>query len=192
MLNIVLLGAPGSGKGTQTKRLVQKYGFIPIALGALLRKQIEENNTDKDLIERYINNGKLIPHSLTFKLVTQLVQAELPNQSLLFDGFPRTSLQATFLDNMLTQCNTKIDGVIFLDVSYETLLQRLKGRAIIEKRTDDQDSNKIKARMEIYEQETLAVVNYYKAQGKLHRVDGAQAVDQVEKIIEGIIDLLKS
>ncbi len=190
MFNIILVGPPGSGKGTQAQRMVQKYRFIPIGLGALLRQQIAENGPNKVLIEGCINTGQLIPDSLSFQLVTQLVQAYPSDASFLFDGFPRTLDQVTFLDNFLSQFHSKIDGVIFLDVSNEILLKRLKHRATIEERPDDQDDSKIKTRMQIYARETLPLVSYYKAQGKLYSIDGAQDIDSVTKAIETIMDRL--
>ncbi|WP_243517122.1 MULTISPECIES: adenylate kinase [unclassified Candidatus Cardinium] len=190
MFNIILVGPPGSGKGTQAERLIQKYGFISIALGALLRQEMAENGPNKKLIESYINSGQLVPDSLSLQLITQLVEAQPTDGLLLFDGFPRTLAQATFLDNFLTEYQSKIDGVIFLDVSSEHLLKRLKHRATIEARSDDQDDSKIKTRMQIYQEETLPILNYYKAQEKLHCVNGLQDVDQVTQAIEAIMDRL--
>ncbi|WP_419241764.1 adenylate kinase [Cardinium endosymbiont of Nabis limbatus] len=190
MFNMILVGPPGSGKGTQAERMIHKYRFIPIALGALLRQQMAENGTNKVLIEKYINSGQLVPDHLSFELVTQLVQAQPADASFLFDGFPRTIPQVTFLDHFLKQCGAQINGVIFLDVSNEILLKRLKNRATIEKRPDDQDVCKIKTRMQIYEQETRPILNHYKAQGKLHRIDGTQSVDEVTKAIAAIMDRL--
>ncbi|MCT4696913.1 MAG: adenylate kinase [Candidatus Cardinium sp.] len=191
MFNIILVGPPGSGKGTQAKRMIQKYGFIPIALGALLRQQMVENGTNKRLIEPYINSGQLVPDHLSFELVKQLVQAQPADASFLFDGFPRTLAQVTFLTHFLKQCNAQIDGVIFLDVPHEVLLKRLKNRAAIESRPDDQDNNKIKTRMQIYEQETLPMVNHYKSEGKLYSIDGTKDVDAVTQSIESIMDRLR-
>ncbi|WP_342265745.1 adenylate kinase [Cardinium endosymbiont of Philonthus spinipes] len=191
MFNIILVGPPGSGKGTQAERMVQKYRFIPIALGALLRQQMAENGANKSLIEGYINSGQLVPDHLSFELATQLVQAHPSDTSFLFDGFPRTIAQVTFLEHFLKQCHAQIDGVIFLDVPRNILIQRLKNRATIEERPDDQDDIKIKTRMRIYEEETLPIVHYYKSQGKLHSIDGTQNVDTVTKAIETIIDGLR-
>ncbi|WP_339044209.1 adenylate kinase [Cardinium endosymbiont of Tipula unca] len=189
MLNIILLGPPGSGKGTQAELLVKKYNFFPISLGALLRKQITENTPHKALVQEYIDNGQLVPDSLSFQLVVnQLVQNQSQGKPLLFDGFPRTMDQAAFLDGLLIKHNTKISSVILLDVSHETLLQRLKDRATIQGRSDDQDDQKITTRMHIYAEQTLPIANYYQAQHKLYRVDGAQNPEQVVKAIEKIID----
>ncbi|ROT47461.1 adenylate kinase family protein [Candidatus Cardinium hertigii] len=191
MLNIILLGPPGSGKGTQTERLIQKHDFALIAVGALLRKKIAENSPDKALIERYIHHGQLVPDSLTFTLVEQLVREQCATKSLLFDGFPRTILQATFLDDLLATYNTKIDGVIFFDVSHDILRQRLKNRAAIEGRVDDQDINNINTRIRIHEQKSLPIVDYYKAQHKLYRVDGGQNINRVTQVIQSIMDGLR-
>ncbi|CCM10058.1 Adenylate kinase [Cardinium endosymbiont cEper1 of Encarsia pergandiella] len=191
MLNIILVGPPGSGKGTQAERMIQKYGFISIALGALLRQQIAENGANKSRIEAYINNGQLVPDDISFQIIRELIETKPSDESLLLDGFPRTIVQATFLDNCLVSYHAKIDGVILLDVPNVHLLKRLRERATIEARPDDQDDDKIKARMHIYQQKTLPMLNYYQHQNKLYRVDGTQAIDEVTKAIETIIDRLK-
>ncbi|MGI2261761.1 adenylate kinase [Candidatus Cardinium hertigii] len=191
MLNIILVGPPGSGKGTQAEQMIQKYGFISIALGALLRQQIAENGANKAHIEAYINNGQLVPDDISFQIIRELIQTKPSDASLLFDGFPRTIVQVTFLDNCLVSYHAKIDGVILLDVPNVHLLKRLRQRSTIEARPDDQDDDKIKARMHIYQQETLPMLNYYQHQNKLYRVDGTQAIDEVTKAIENIIDRLK-
>jgi len=190
MLNIILVGPPGSGKGTQAERMIQKYGFISIGLGALLRQQIAENGANKARIEQYMNNGQLVPCDISFQIIRELIQEKSSDASLLFDGFPRTIVQATFLDNCLVSYHAKIDGVIFLDVPNVHLLKRLRRRATIESRTDDQDDRKIKARINVYQQETLPMLNYYQDQNKLYPVDGTQAIDEVTKAIETIIDRL--
>lgn len=192
MLNIVLLGPPGSGKGTHSKWLVQKYNFIPIAVGELLRKQIVEDTPDRPLIEHYVNQGQLVPNEISFKLVKPFIEQYYTSHSLLFDGFPRNQQQAALLDNLLMQYNIEINGVIFLDVPYEIVLERLKNRARIEGRADDQDETKIKTRMDIYEKEALSIMNYYKDKNKVYRVEGTQSLDQVTKAIQAIVNLFNS
>lgn len=189
--HIILLGPPGSGKGTQAKRLVERYHYLPIAIGTLLREQIAQNTPDKATLERYINQGQLVPSELSFKFVKQQIEQHIATHTLLLDGFPRTLPQISLLDDLLEQYQAKIGLVIFLEVNRETtLLQRLKKRSSIEGRLDDQDEEKIKTRMAIYQQQTLPIVNLYNAQQKLYRVDGEQTADQVTQAINAIMDRL--
>ena len=188
MHNIVFLGAPGSGKGTQIEKL-KKYNFTIIALGALLREQVAQNTIYKPLIEQDLNNGKMVPDSITFQLAQSLIENQLPHSSFLFDGFPRTMAQALFLTDLLKKHHTQIDLVLFLDVPKEKLLQRIKKRAI-QGRADDQDEEKIKTRMHIYEQETLPLIHYYQQQNLLHRINGDNPIDKIAQEIQIIIDNL--
>ena len=190
MVHIILLGPPGSGKGTQTRRLVQAYHFAPISVGEILREQIVNNTQYKSIIERYVNYGQLAPNDIVFNLVEQLIQKYHATHSLVFDGFPRTRVQVTMLNDLLLKYQIELDGIIFLEVAYVTLFQRLKQRAILEKRVDDQEESRIQTRIDIYAKETLPIVNYYQDSGKLYRVDGAQMVDQVTIAINSIVDQL--
>lgn len=187
MHNIILLGPPGSGKGTQAKYLIQKHGFLSIALGELLRKQIEEESIHKKVIEQYVHDGHLVPDSLSCKLVADLLQTHLPTQSVLFDGFPRTLKQAVFLSDFLAAYHVGIDAVLFLDVQEPHLIKRLQARAMKENRSDDQDEEKIQTRMQTYRKETAPLINYYQEQGKLYCLDGNQSTEQIMQTIEGVI-----
>lgn len=187
MHNIILLGPPGSGKGTQAKYLIQKHGFLSIALGELLRKQIAEESIHKKVIEQYIHDGHLVPDSLSCMLVTDLLKTHLSTQSILFDGFPRTLKQAIFLNDFLETYHVGIDAVLFLDVQESYLMKRLQERAMKENRSDDQDKKKIQTRMQTYQKETIPLINYYQEQGKLYCLDGNQSMEQITQAIEEII-----
>ncbi|MBX9890291.1 MAG: nucleoside monophosphate kinase [Amoebophilaceae bacterium] len=193
MAHIILFGPPGCGKGTQAKKLtaITKYNFVCMALGDLLRKQISENAVHKATIEQYIRKGQLVPDSLSFEVVEDFIQKQAAGVSFLFDGFPRNIPQAIFLDNLLAQYKTQIEAAIFLEVEKKYLLERLQSRAVKEGRLDDQDLHTIQTRMELYEQETLPIANYYERMNKLYKVDGMRASDQVTETIEGIINGLK-
>mmetsp|Transcript_3054 Transcript_3054/g.6788 ORF Transcript_3054/g.6788 Transcript_3054/m.6788 type:complete len:213 (-) Transcript_3054:5308-5946(-) len=188
MPNIVLLGPPGAGKGTQSKKLISKYQLVPIAPGDLLREQIHKKTTLGHQVAAYINAGKLAPDAFVIDIVEKELEANKHGHGLLFDGFPRTIMQAKALDTKLANYKMRIHIVIFLEVPEKELVHRINARAQLVGRVDDQDQAKIVTRMRIYHNETLPVATYYTQQGKLFRVSGTGTVDAT---FDHILDTLE-
>ena len=192
MPNIILFGPPGAGKGTQSKKLIQKYQLVHIAPGDLLREHIGRQTSLGKQVARYIDAGKLAPDELVVGVVAdQLAQAK-HSSSFLFDGFPRTLAQATALEEQLATHQLQIAAVILLEVPEAELLQRLQHRAQIVGRADDQDATKVATRMHIYHEETLPMAQYYTRQHKLFNVNGLGSVDEIFERIAAVIDQLPS
>lgn len=179
MMNIALFGPPGSGKGTQSKQLIQKYQLTHIAPGDLLREQIIKKTVLGQQVAQYINEGKLAPNALVLEIVAEQLVAQKNGDGFLFDGFPRTAPQAEALDKRLTDYNRQIDAVIFLEVPERELVERIKVRATIGGRVDDQDEAKVATRMRIYHEQTLPVAQHYVEQNKLFKVSGVGTVDAI-------------
>ena len=188
MANIVLLGPPGAGKGTQSEKIAQYYTLTPIVPGNLLREHIIQATAIGRLISNYINEGMLAPHNIVMNLVEEQVESKKIGFKFLFDGFPRALPQATSLDKLLPKHGHQLDIVIFLEVPDEIVRERIRERAKISGRIDDQSEEKITTRLEIYHKETLPVVDYYAKQNKLYKVQG---IGTVEDIFKQIIDIIR-
>jgi adenylate kinase len=179
MINVALFGPPGAGKGTQSKKIVQKYQLVHIAPGDLLREQINLKTALGYQAAKYINEGKLAPNALVIDIVEDQLIANKGGGGFLFDGFPRTTIQATALEEKLAGYHMHMDAVIFLEVPEQELIRRIKDRAKIVGRVDDQDEAKIATRMRVYHDETLPVAAYYAQQNKLFKVYGVGTVDAI-------------
>ena len=190
MANIILLGPPGAGKGTQSKKLVQKYSLVPITPGELLREQVKKNTLLGQQVAAYINAGQLVPSACVTDLVTAQLAAKPNNLGCLFDGFPRTADQAAVLEEKLVAFHLQIDAAILIEVPEAELLQRIKLRAQIAGRTDDQSEAKIATRMRIYHQEKLPLTQYYVQQNKLFKVDGLGEMDAIFERIVAVMEQL--
>jgi len=187
MTNIALFGPPGAGKGTQSEKLIQKYQLVHIAPGELLRAQISGRTALGQRVAQYINQGRLAPNELVIDIVEERLAAAKNSDGFLFDGFPRTAIQAEALEEKLDRYNMQIDAVIFLEVPEEELIRRIKSRAKIVGRADDQDEEKIATRMRIYHDATLPVAQYYAQKGKLCKVSG---VGEVHAVFERIVAVM--
>ena len=170
MLNIILFGPPGAGKGTQSEKIIDKYKLTHIATGDLFRKHLGEGTDLGKLAQKYMDEGNLVPDEVVIGMVDERMKETKANSSgYIFDGFPRTVPQAKALDTLLEEKGEKIAGMIALDVPEEELKKRIKERGKTSGRTDDQNESKIENRIKVYQEETLPVANYYDGEGKLMR-----------------------
>ncbi|WP_416440817.1 adenylate kinase [Phnomibacter sp. MR] len=193
MFNLVLFGPPGSGKGTQSEKLIEKYGLIHLSTGDLLRKEMKAGtplgNEAKSLIEK----GQLVPDEVVVGMISSALDANPDAKGFLFDGFPRTIAQAEALDKLLTLKKTAIHAVLFLMVNEEELINRLVGRAKTSGRLDDADPEIQRNRQAVYKNETLPVAGYYQNQDKVSRVEGEGTIDEIfDRICSNIDPLLEA
>lgn len=188
MLNIVLFGPPGAGKGTQSAKLIEKYNLVHISTGDLFRKHLGENTELGQLAKSYMDAGNLVPDSLVIDMVDDRLKELEGANGIIYDGFPRTVAQAEALDKLMEQNNTPISGMIRLVVHEEELIKRLLERGKSSGRVDDQDISKIENRLKVYNDETLPVAEYYKKQGKYEAVEGVGDIDEIFGRIYSTVD----
>lgn len=191
MLNIILFGPPGAGKGTQSEKLINKYKLTHIATGDLFRKHLGEGTSLGKLAQKYMDEGKLVPDEVVIGMVDEKIKENQGVNGFIFDGFPRTTAQAEALDQLMEDKGTPIDGMIALDVPEDELKRRIKERGKTSGRTDDQDEEKIKTRIRVYQEETLPVANHYEKQDKFVKIHGVGAIDEIFQEICDKIDALK-
>ncbi|MEP3210994.1 MAG: adenylate kinase [Maribacter sp.] len=188
MINLVLFGKPGAGKGTQAEFLKEKYNLKHISTGDLFRYNMKNNTELGQLAKSYIDRGDLVPDEVTIKMLQDDVENNPEASGFIFDGFPRTTTQAEALDAFLATRGMKIDATIALEANEEVLIQRLLERGKVSGRSDDQDEAKIRNRFEEYNQKTAPLRSFYEAQGKFHSVDGIGEIDDITfrlgKVIE--------
>lgn len=190
MFNIIIFGKPGSGKGTQADFLKNKYDLYHISTGDLFRKNITTETKLGLEAKSYLDNGDLVPDSVTIKMLENEVLLNKDVKGYIFDGFPRTLNQAESLDFFLESINHTINATIALDVSEDELISRLLERGKITNRSDDQDVNKIKNRFNEYNNKTSILINFYKNQDKFYSVDGKGSVDDITLRLFNLIDSL--
>ena len=188
MYNIVLFGPPGAGKGTQSEKLIEKYGFTHLSTGDLFRKHLGEGTDLGQLAKKYMNEGHLVPDEVVIGMVEDKINETKNAQGFIFDGFPRTTAQAEALDKMLLNHNLEINGMIALEVPEKILRARIKERGKTSNRVDEQDDEKIDTRIKVYLDETLPVADYYASQGKLQKIDGVGEIGQIFAEITAVID----
>lgn len=179
MLNIVLLGPPGSGKGTQCEKLIEKYGLVPIATGDLFRKHAKEGTPLGRNVGKYMEEGLLVPDEIVIGMMKKEIEENLNARGIIFDGFPRSVAQARALDDMLAEKRMLVSTMICLDVADSELVNRIRKRAESSGRIDDQDEDKIKKRIEVYKEETLPVTEHYRKQGKFLNISGMGEINDI-------------
>jgi len=189
MLNVVIFGAPGSGKGTQSELIISKYGLHHISTGDILRQEIKKQTELGIIADEYIKAGQLIPDELIINILAEVLDANPKAKGYIFDGFPRTIAQGEALDRLLLERNTSIIAVLNLAVDEKDLLNRLIKRGIESGRTDD-NPIVIQNRLEVYRSQTEPLKEYYKKKGKLFNMKGNSSIEEVfEKIVE-VLDRL--
>lgn len=187
MLNLVLFGPPGAGKGTQSQKLIDKYQLVHISTGDLFRGHIKDQTSLGQEVSALIAEGELVPDSITIAMLEEEIGKYPEAKGFIFDGFPRTVAQAEALDAFLKGIGQEITGVIALDVNEVELTGRIAKRKEISGRADD-DSEKLKKRIQEYFNKTIHVLPYYEAQGKAQRVNGIGDIDAIFSDISAVIE----
>ncbi|HRB71322.1 adenylate kinase [Flavobacterium sp. WV_118_3] len=190
MINIVLFGKPGAGKGTQAEFLKEKYNLIHISTGDVFRYNIKNETVLGKEAKTYIDRGDLVPDSLTIKMLQDEVEKNPEASGFLFDGFPRTIAQAEALDAFLNSKNWEVTATIALEADDEILVQRLLERGKTSGRPDDQDEEKIRNRYQEYNEKTAPLMEYYSAQQKFHAVNGIGSIAEITERLSNVIEKL--
>ncbi|TAG53046.1 MAG: adenylate kinase [Cytophagales bacterium] len=187
MLNIVIFGPPGAGKGTQSQNLIEKYKLAHISTGDIFRAHIKNDTELGKKVKELLANGVLVPDSVTISMLEEEVKKNPQAQGFIFDGFPRTVPQAEALDAFLKSINTSISVVVALDVNENELKIRIAERKKIENRADDAEDKLLK-RIDEYFSKTIHVLPYYESQSKLQKINGIGKVEDIFSAISKAID----
>ena len=179
MLNVVLFGAPGCGKGTQSELLEKKFGLSHISTGEIIRSHIKAQTPLGQQMAEYISRGELAPDSVVIGMVEEYLSQNKGIKGTIFDGFPRTTAQAEAFDKLLESMGDSVDVMIYMDVPEEELVQRILLRGKVSGRADDASEDVIRNRIEIYNQQTAVVADYYRQQGKYVAVPSLGTIDEV-------------
>lgn len=187
MLNIVLFGPPGAGKGTQSERLIEKYGLVHLSTGDMFRAHIENDTDLGKQVKQIMADGFLVPDSITIDMLEEEVQNHPDAKGFIFDGFPRTVVQAEALDKYLEGKNQKIDLVLQLDVPEAVITERIELRSKVSGRADDA-SEKLLKRINEYFTKTIHVLPYYVSQKKVTTINGVGEIDAISNSLFKTID----
>lgn len=187
MVNIVLFGAPGCGKGTQAQRLKEHYGIDHVSTGEVIREEIRQGTELGRSMESYIEKGQLAPDQIVIGMIDRYVTRHMNVRGCIFDGFPRTTIQAEEFDKILASHGLKVDIMIDIHVPEEELVRRILLRGKDSGRADDASEEVIRGRLEVYRAQTAVVAEYYAAQGKYASVNGTGTMEEVFKRIADVI-----
>lgn len=188
MFNLILFGPPGSGKGTQSERLIAKYGLQHLSTGDLLRSEIAAQTPLGLEAKSLMDKGQLVPDAVVIGMISSAVDANPHVQGFLFDGFPRTVAQAEALDKLLQLKNAEINVVLSLQVGEEELVKRLLNRGLTSGRSDDTNEEVIRARIVEYRNKTSVVADYYRNFDKVEEIMGEGSVDDIFNALCASID----
>jgi adenylate kinase len=179
MLNIVLFGPPGAGKGTQSEKLIEKFQLIHLSTGDLLRSEIAQQTELGMQAKLLMDKGELVPDAVVIGMIRSKLEHNQQAKGFIFDGFPRTAAQAEALDNLLSEKNTSINCMLALEVDNEELTKRLLLRGQDSGRADDQNEEIIRNRIKEYNNKTAPLKDFYSAQNKFHAVNGIGSIDEI-------------
>ena len=191
MLNIVLFGAPGCGKGTQASRLREHYGINHVSTGEVIRTENASKTKKGRSMEEYIKTGRLAPDAVVIGMIANYVAEHRDAAGNIFDGFPRTTIQAEEFDKILAGHGLKVDVMIDIHVPEEELVRRILLRGKDSGRADDASEEVIRGRLDVYREQTAVVADYYAAQGKYASVNGTGTMEEVFSRIAAVIEGLK-
>ena len=188
-MNIVIFGAPGSGKGTQSERLIDRYGLHHISTGEVLRDHIKRGTELGKIADSYISKGQLIPDELMVEVLADIFKQnpETTAKGVIFDGFPRTIAQAEALSKMLEQYDTEVHAVVGLEVDEDELIRRMLERGRASGRSDD-NIDTIRQRLAVYHNQTAPLRDYYIEKGRYHAIDGNGDLDRISNDIASRLD----
>lgn len=179
MLNLVLFGPPGAGKGTQAVKLIEKYKLVHLSTGDILRGELAARSKLGLEAKRFMDQGELVPDEVVIGMIETRLDQNADAKGFIFDGFPRTQAQADALDRLLSSKKTAITAMLALEVEKQELITRLMGRGKTSGRADDQDVSVIENRIAVYNRETAPVIDYYESQGKFISVDGMGSIEEI-------------
>ncbi len=187
MLNIVLFGPPGAGKGTQAQFLIESLGLIHLSTGDLLRNEIAEGTVLGKEAKSYMDKGELVPDDVVIGMIKTKLEANRECAGFIFDGFPRTTDQAQALDDLLEANETPISGMVSLEVEKQELIDRLLSRGVVSGRADDQNRDVIENRINVYNEKTLPLIEYYAKQKKHFGIDGMGTIDEIAGRLKAVV-----
>ena len=188
MINIVLFGPPGSGKGTQAQHLIEKFNLQQISTGDLFRFNIKNETELGKKAQEFINKGELVPDEITIDMLKNEVSKNMDKAGFLFDGFPRTIAQAEALDAFLQSINLEVTATVGLEADDDVLVARILERGKTSGRADDQDEAKIRTRYEEYNEKTAPLIAYYTNKNKYHAVNGIGSIQEITERLSAVID----
>lgn len=191
MLNIVLFGPPGAGKGTQAAKLVEKYNLTHLSTGDVFRYNIKNETELGTLAKSYMDKGNLVPDEVTIQMLESEVDKVNNPVGFIFDGFPRTNPQADALQVFLERKHTEVKLMLALDVDEDELVKRLLARGADSGRADDQDESIVRNRIKVYNNQTAVVADYYTKQGKFEKINGVGSIDEIFDKMCAVIEKYK-